>query len=350
MARDFRAQLRRNSKGQVFYQIMGPNPETGKEEYKETIKGSNAKKRADARIRELTHDAFALTETGKRETRRVSDLADAFVRCKQEHYRENLASEQWYRKGRRCGAETKYGYERWLDRFIIGQEVGDIILIALTFERLEAEIKKVEREFGAATAHAFGVKFKAMIRWGAKRGWTVRPLLLILLSDVCLPARAKRKHYPKLEAVRKVLAAVMGPRGDQEERRHYLNNRVIHLISIANGSRISELGYIRWKHVDLDRAMIQVWGQFSRLDKHFKPATKTPSGLDRPIWLCRQTVEVLRFMKERYPSRPDDLMLQGKEGGGQGLSSTTINNNYIRATQRRTGLTEEEMAALIRMG
>jgi len=105
MARNFRAQPRRNKKGEVYYQILGPNPETGEEEYKETIKGYNAGKRAAARVRELTVDAFNLSETGKRETRRVSGLAEAFVQCKQEHYRENLASEQWYRKGRRCGAE-----------------------------------------------------------------------------------------------------------------------------------------------------------------------------------------------------------------------------------------------------
>src|SRR6516165_192071 len=132
MPRSFRKRRRTNAKGEVFYQIFGPNPETGKDEYRETIKGPGAGARANRKLKELTTEAGNLDDFGKMETRKVSDLAEAFVRCKQEHYQENLASEQWYRKGRRCGAESKYSYERWLARFIIGQELGDIILIALT--------------------------------------------------------------------------------------------------------------------------------------------------------------------------------------------------------------------------
>ena len=86
MARRFRKRRRTNAKGEVFYQIFGPNPKTGEEEYRETIKGHNAGKRADARVRELGAEAHNLTDTGKKESRKVSDLAQAFLDDIEERY------------------------------------------------------------------------------------------------------------------------------------------------------------------------------------------------------------------------------------------------------------------------
>jgi integrase len=341
MPRSFRKRRRTNAKGEVFYQIFGPNPETGEDEYRETIKGPGAGARANRKVKELTTEAGNLDDFGKMETRKVSDLAEAFVRCKREQYQDNLASGEWHRKGRKCSAGCKYDYERFLVRFIAGQKFGEIILIALTFERLEAEIRKAEREFGAASGLKFGTQVKAMLRWGAKFGWKVRPLLLSILSDVYLPPRATRKHYPSLEAAKKVMAVVMGVRGHQESRRHYLYNRALHLILVGNGAREAELGHVYWKDVDLDLGTIEVTGQFSRRDRHLKGTTKTEAGLGRTLWICWQAVEVLRFMKEHHRGGNDDLVFDAM---GKGKSIVpAIYAGYLKATQRRAGLTAEEM-------
>ena len=46
--------------GETFYQIFGPNPKTGKDEYKETVKGpGDVAARANKRVKELTAAAAA---------------------------------------------------------------------------------------------------------------------------------------------------------------------------------------------------------------------------------------------------------------------------------------------------
>jgi hypothetical protein len=196
MARKFRKKKRLNTKGEAFYQIFGPGPKTGEDRYWETVKGGgNVAKRADDRVRDLTVEMFSLeSETAKRETRTVADLAEAFLKdCRARakwtldhnarHQRESLEP------------ETVDKYSRAVERLL--QKMGPIVLIALTLDDLQDAVDKIGDEIAPTAGRRAGNTAKAMLRWGADNDWAMRPKLLTQLSRLRLPPESPRRESPR---------------------------------------------------------------------------------------------------------------------------------------------------------
>ena len=142
MARNFRIKKRANTKGEAFYQIFGPNPKTGKEEYRETVKGSNAKHRAEARVRELVADAYALTDTGKMETRTVAHLAAQYLHDLEERERWTMQTGQWHVKGKSFTPDSMRNARDTITRFIV-PNLGPTTLIALELDDIQKMVNRV---------------------------------------------------------------------------------------------------------------------------------------------------------------------------------------------------------------
>jgi hypothetical protein len=209
--RKFRKKKLTNSKGETFYQIFGPNPKTGKDEYKETVKGhGDVAKRADKRVIELTAAAFNLTEFGKRETRTVADLVAAHLSDCDDRERWTITNKAWYDKGRSLRPSTNRGYHA-AARDILPR-LGATLLIALELGDLNRMVKDIEDDVSKSVARRAGEALCTALRWGAMRGWTVQPMLLGLLSKVRLPPKCRREKIGTEAHYKAIFKVVFGKR------------------------------------------------------------------------------------------------------------------------------------------
>jgi integrase len=296
MARSFRKRRRTNAKGENFYQIFGPNPKTGKEEYietfKGTVKGRSASQRVDARLRELGAEAFNLTKTGKMETRKVSDLVEAFLDDIEERYRWTKQTRQWFVRGRTMRSDTRRKYLDNCHRFIL-PKLGDTLLISLELEDLQLMVNQVWQEVSGPTARSVGESIKTIINWGDEHGWTMPPLLLRLLRKLLLPEKRVRQYDMQLvdQYVKKFLVIVFGPRTGKTNRRTYLYRRILAGIFIGNGIRRGEAVAIEMADIDWQAGTVAITKTLDRLTGEIlEGATKTRAGL-RTIWLPRCVLE-----------------------------------------------------------
>lgn len=161
--RKFRKKLLRNSKGERFYQIHGPDPKTGKERYFETVKGpGNVSKRADARIVELTTAAFNMTEFGKRETRTFGDLLDKFMQSIEQRHARTVTDKAWHGSQSIAG-ETRRNYFDAIRRFL-KPKLGEIVLVALDLDDCQRCVDEVEAKVSKPQARKCGELIRTVIR------------------------------------------------------------------------------------------------------------------------------------------------------------------------------------------
>ena len=180
---------------EVFYQIHGPHPKTGKDQYYkgETFKGPNAYKRAKKRVNEIVTALQTLTtDTGKMESRTVSDLAKAFLLHIEERYRWTMSTKQWHVKGKSMAGETRRKYIEDIERHII-PKLGPTNLIALEIEDAQRLVDEVWREVSGPAARHAGETLKRILYWGDEREWAMKPRMLRLLKRLLLPKKSKRE-------------------------------------------------------------------------------------------------------------------------------------------------------------
>jgi integrase len=332
MARSFRKKKRINAAGEVFYQIFGPNPKTGKEEYRETIKGAgDIATRANKRVKELTAAAFGLTDYGKRETRTVADLAEAFMNDRRERCRWTVANDSWHDKGKSFSPNSLDGYERAVALF--KPTLGPIILIALELDDVQRVVDELTEEHGPSKGRSVGVVLRAMLRWGFDFDWTMQPRLMLRLSRLRIPPPRVREEIPHDEDVRACLAVVFGPRGS-ETRRDYLHRRWLWLMMLANGPRRGEITSLRWENLDLDNSVGRIEEGYCAPIARKKP-TKSKAG-KRPLYIPRQAYEVLDAIKET-DGEATGLIMKSRTGN----STYTSIGSTIRLIRDKANIPED---------
>jgi integrase len=336
MARSVRARRRTNAKGEVFYQIHGPHPKTGKDGYYkgETFKGPNACKRAKKRVNEIVAALQTLTtDTGKMESRRVSDLAAAFLLDIEERYRWTMSTKQWHVKGKSMAGETRRKYIEDVQRFII-PILGDINLTALELEDVQLLVNKVWQDVSGPAARHAGETMKRILYWGDEQEWMMTPRMLRLLKRLLLPEKCRREYAPNLEHVKACLAVVFGPRNELT-RRSYLHRRIMWPIFIVNGIRRGEMSPIEMTDIDWQAATIKINKAHSRIDGVKEPKTK--AGV-RTIWVPPQALEAIAY-KERIFPRERLLFEAGSQGDNVYNGMYT---SYMWNVCREAGLSKED--------
>ena len=344
MARNFRKRRRTNAKGEVFYQIFGPNPKTGEEEYRETIKGGDAATRANKRVRELITEAHNLTDTGKKESRKVADLAEAFLNDIEERYRWTKQTRQWFVKGRSMRADARRKYRDNVRRFII-PKLGDTLLISLELEDIQLAVNQVWQDVSGPTARSVGESIKTVLYWGDEQEWTVRPRLLRLLPKLLLPPKPVRQLPPQekmIELIKPCLAIVYGPRTGKLTRRGYLYRRIMWTMFIVNGLRRGELTVIEMADIDWATGTAAITKGYDRLNGEvLEGGTKTRNSL-RTLWLPQQALEAIAYKARLWPG--EKLLFEPKDGANVygGMYS-----NYLRAVCSEAGLSKQETKGVI---
>jgi integrase len=295
MARSFRRKKRTNAAGEVFYQIFGPNPKTGKDEYKETVKGSgDVAARANKRVKELTAAAFNLTDYGKRETRTVADLTEVFIRDRRERCRWTVANNSWHEKGKSFSPSSLDAYERAVDLF--NPRLGPIVLIALEIDDVQKVVDDITEEHGPSKGRTVGTVLRAMLREGFDADWVMQPKLISRLSRLRLPPAGVRTAIPADDDVRACLAVVFGPRSKKLTRKAYLERRWLWLMMLANGPRRGEVASLCWENLDQANSIGWIKHGYSAPIARVKP-TKSRAG-KRPLYIPRQAHEVLDAIRE----------------------------------------------------
>jgi integrase len=345
MARSFRKRRKTNAKGQSFYQIFGPNPKTGKDEYRETVKGHNAGKRANDRLRELTAEAHKLTDTGKKETRKVSDLVEAFLDHVDERHRWTKQSKQWFAKGRSLRSDTRRGYHDRCRRFIL-PELGDIILISLELKDLQRMVNWVEDEISGPQARAAGQTIKTIINWGDEHGYAMQPLLHRLLrkAKLLLPEKVRREYDMPLvnSLLQRCLVVVFGPRTGKTTRRGYLYRRMIWGLGLGCGLRREEMASIKMAEIDWRAGTAEVYDGIDRLTGEIlEGGTKSLAG-HRTIWLPRCVLEAAAYKERLWPG--EELLFEA-DRGGENIYKGML-GSYVLKVCKEAGLTKDEIKSI----
>jgi integrase len=339
--RKFRKKRRTNSKGETFFQIFGPNPKTGIDEYKETVKGpGNVSKRADKRVIELTAKAFNLTEFGKRETRTVADLVAAFLSDCDNRERWTITNKAWYEKGRSLKPSTNRGYHA-AARDILPR-LGDTLLIALELDDLNRMVKEIEGDVTKPVARRAGESLCTMLRWGAVQGWTVQPMLVGLLSKVRLPPKCRREKIPTEAHIKAIFKVIFGPRPHKVSRIGYLCRRLIWLICITNGPRRMEIAQIRIENIDRDTGRVRIADSIDHAT-YLEMGPKTRAAY-RDIWLPKQAMDVVDYALEMRGNPTSGLLFEPQNGKtiGGGMYAT-----YLLPVVKEAGIPREESKGVI---
>jgi hypothetical protein len=250
--RKFREQKYVNSKGEPFYKIFGPDPKNGKREiYFETVKGpGNLLDRAKARVVELTTAAFTNdTEFGRRQSRTIAMLAQAYLDNEEKLYQRTRETGVWLgKKGKSRKMSTLRSRRDMLRRFVV-PILGSATLIALELDDIQRMVDEAEKTGTSSQARLAGLTTGTMLRWGRRRGWVVKPLTMALLPDLILPEEGKREPAD-LESVRECFKVVFGPRKGKLWMKSYLYRRIALVLWVANGARRAEMTDLEWKDID----------------------------------------------------------------------------------------------------
>jgi integrase len=339
--RKFRKKKLTNAKGETFYQIFGPNPKTGKDEYKETVKGpGDVSKRADSRVIELTGAAFNLTEFGKRETRTVADLVAAFLSDCDDRERWTITNKAWYEKGRSLKPSTNRGYHAAAKDIL--PRLGDTLLITLELDDLNRTVKDIEDDVTKSVARRAGESLRTMLGWGADRGWTVQPMLLRLLSRLRLPPKCKREKIPTEAHIRAIFKVVFGKRPSKVTRIGYLYRRIIWLICITSGLRRMEIAQIRIENIDRDTGRVWIADSIDHAT-YLEMGTKTRSG-NRYTWFPKQAMDAVDYLLEMRGNPTSGLLFEPRSGKtiGGGMYST-----HLLPVLKEAGIPREESKGVI---
>jgi integrase len=331
-----------NAKGEVYYQLRGPDPKTGERIYYkgETFKGPKAYERAKKRINELVAAHQTLTATGKMETRTVANLVGAFLDDVERRYRWTMQTRQWFVRGASMKSDTRRRYRDNCRRFIL-PELGPNLLIKLELEDIQLMVNKVWQEVSGNQARSTGESIKTIINWGDEHGWAMPPLLHRLLhkGKLLLPPKRVREYDMELlrPLIMKCLAVVFGPRNGKTNRRGYLYRRILWTMGIANGLRRGEFSTLHMADIDWTTGTVKIANGLDRLTGEIlEGAAKTRSGV-RTIWLPRHALEAIRYKEQLWPG--EKLLFEASRGKnlywGMGAS-------YMRKVCVEAGLSKEE--------
>jgi integrase len=347
MAKSITPRRRTNAKGEVYYQLRGPDPKSGERIYYkgETFKGPKAYERAKKRVNELVAAHQTLTDSGKMETRTVANLVGAFLDDVERRYRWTKQTRQWFVRGRSMRSDARRKYNDNCRRFIL-PELGDTLLKNLELEDLQLMVNKVWQEVSGPQARSAGESSKTIINWGDENGWMMQPLLHRLLhkGKLLLPEKPRREYDMRLlePKLRACLAVVFGRRTGKTSRRGYLYRRILWTIGIANGIRRSEFISIKMADINWLTGTAEIKDGYDRLDGEIlEGGTKTRSGL-RTIWLPRYALEAIVYKERLWPG--EKLLFQA--GRGENLYGG-MSDNYMRKVCREAGLARDDTRGVL---
>jgi integrase len=342
MVQTIKPRRRTNAKGEVYYQLRGPDPKTGKRIYykKETFRGPNAYERAKKRVHELIAAHQTLTATGKLETRTVAHLVGAFLDDVEGRYSWTKQTRQWFVRGRSLRSDTRRRYRDNCRRFIL-PELAPILLINLELEDIQLMVNKVWDGVSESQARSAGESIKTIISWGDEHGYAMPPLLHRLLhkGKLLLPPKRVREYDMELlrPLIMRCLAVVFGPRTGKTNRRGYLHRRILWTMGIANGLRRSEFSTLHMADIDWTTGTVKIANGLDRLTGEIlEGATKTRSG-QRRLWLPRYALEAIVYKERLWPG--EKLLFTPDRGKNiyWGMGSA-----YMRKVCEEAGLTKEE--------
>jgi integrase len=316
------------------YQVLYPDPKTGKERSAGVFA---TKKLALTRQKEIEQKLYSLTEFGQRETRTVGDLLRAFMLDINERHRATITQNGWREKWS-MGGKTQKHYEYAVEALLLPR-LGDIVLIALTFEDCQRCVDEVKAAAAPSAGLRAGTALKTALRFGHKRGWLISPLLLTLLPELRLPPKGleeKRRALP--DQLSRVFGVLYGPRDQYLTHEGYLYRRALWLLFVTNGPRRSEVAALRWEGIDWQAGVGRIEDAWCGVDKLFKP-TKTPAG-DRSLWLAEPTVAALNDIWESR-GRPSEGLVFTPLKPGQSIYSGMY-KNYLIPVLREANLLDDD--------
>jgi integrase len=325
---------RKHGKG---WQVRGPHEKTGKRVVIDTYATA---READAKIITLTADLFNQTEFGRRETRTVADLVAAFLSDCDDRERWTIANGAWYVKGHSLKPSTNRGYHA-AARDILPR-LGDTLLITLELDDLNRMVKDIEDDVSKSVARRAGESLFTMLRWGAIRGWTVKAMLLGLLSKVRLPPKCKREKIGTEAHYKAIFKVVFGKRPFKVSRIGYLRRRIIWPILITSGPRRMEIAQIRIENIDRDTGRVWIEDSIDNAT-YIEMGPKTPAG-KRYIWFPRQAMDAVNYELELRGNPTSGLLFEPQNGKtiGGGMYST-----YLLPVLKEAGIPREESKGVI---
>jgi integrase len=327
-----------SGKWKQSYQVLAPCPKTGKEIARGTFK---TKKEAERKKLEVMKGLLDLTDVGKMETRTVADLVTAFLADCKSRESWTIDHNAWHDPGKSMAPSTLGAYEN--DAKHINRKLGDVVLITLDLEDLQTMVGEIEAKGQPGTAWRAGSTLKTALRWGAKRGWTIKPMLLSLLDQLRLPPKRKREHMGSEEHFRAIFKVIYGPRRHKLTRMGYFQRRFLWVALLSNGPRRGEVSQIRIENIDWVSGRVDIKHSFCDHSKIEKP-TKSKAGM-RVIWLPKQALDAARQILDMRGNPTEGLLLVPR-CGGKSISSN-MRNVHLVPTMKEAGISKEEWLGVI---